>query len=124
MAPVSIAKLTHSSLPSFSEIRHKREDVKEELTESDLDKVIDISLSETETIWLLDIPSICVSTESDEAQEVTDQNTRYEEVRWLIYFCFLFDLVVSLFLNKLSIFQGSCLLSANAKLWDVDTFFC
>ena len=64
-----------------------------------------------------------MSTESDEAQEVTDQNTRYEEVRWLIYFCFLFDLVVSLFLNKLSIFQGSCLLSIDAKLWDVDTFF-
>ncbi len=64
----------------ISEIRHKREDVKEELTEEDLDNIIDIELSETETIWLLDLPSICVSHDSDEAPAVRDQNDRYQEV--------------------------------------------
>ena len=64
----------------ISEIRHKREEVKEDLTEEDLDNIIDIELSETETMWLLDLPSICVSHDSDEAPAVRDQNDRYQQV--------------------------------------------
>ena len=56
------------------------EQVPEELTEEDLEKVIDIELEETETIWLLDLPGVCVSTESDDAVLVREQNQRYQEV--------------------------------------------
>ena len=54
--------------------------MKEELTEEDLEKIVDVNLSETETIWLLDMPGICVSLESEEAPSVREQNTRYQEV--------------------------------------------
>ena len=63
------------------EIRHRREEVKEVLTEADLDKVVDINLSETEMIWLLDMPGIRISSDSDEAAEVRERNQRYQEVR-------------------------------------------
>ena len=62
------------------EIKHKREDIKEDLNESDLEKIVDLTLTETETIWLLDMPAICVSMESDEAAIVTKKNDAYSEV--------------------------------------------
>ena len=58
-----------------------REEPKEELTEHDLEKVHDITLTETDTIWILDIPGVCVSLESEEAEEIKEQNERYAEVR-------------------------------------------
>ena len=64
----------------FSEIKHKREEVTEELSSSDLAKVIEINLTETDTIWLLDMSGVCVSAESDEATLVKEQNDRYTEV--------------------------------------------
>lgn len=71
----------------FAEIRHKREDIKEDLKEEDLDKIVDLTLTETETIWLLDMPGVCVSTESDEAAIVTKKNTAYQEVGSMLLFC-------------------------------------
>ena len=62
------------------EIRHKREDVKEELDEEDLVKIVELDLVETETIWLLDIPGVCVSSEGDDAPLVQEQLARYQEV--------------------------------------------
>ena len=62
------------------EIRHKREDVKEDLKDEDLEKIIDLTLTETETIWLLDMPGVCVSTESDEAPKVSKRNEQYKDV--------------------------------------------
>ncbi|KAJ8305685.1 hypothetical protein KUTeg_016230 [Tegillarca granosa] len=61
-------------------IQHKREDVKEDLKDSDLEKIVDLTLTETETIWLLDMPGICVSTESEEAPEIKKKNERYQEL--------------------------------------------
>lgn len=65
----------------YPEIKHKREEVAEDLTESDLNKIVDIDLTETETIWLLDMPGVCVGADSDEAPLITEQNERYNEVR-------------------------------------------
>ena len=64
----------------FTEIKHKREEVTEELTDRDLSKVIEIDLSETDTIWLLDMSGVCVAADSDEAPMVREQNDRYNEV--------------------------------------------
>ncbi|WAR24226.1 DNAI4-like protein [Mya arenaria] len=58
---------SHDINTTWGEIRHKREEVKEDLTEDDLEKIIDLTLTETETIWLLDMPGVCVSLESEEA---------------------------------------------------------
>ena len=41
---------------------------------------MELTLEETETIWLLDIPGTSVSEESDIAQSVKDANLRYAEV--------------------------------------------
>ena len=57
-----------------------REEPKEVLQESDLDKEVEINLSETDTIWILDLPGICVNLDSDEAELIKAQNTRYAEV--------------------------------------------
>ena len=57
-----------------------REEPKEELKESDLEKEVEINLTETETIWILDLPGTCISVESDEAEIIKDQNARYAEV--------------------------------------------
>ena len=64
-------------------MRHKREDVKEELDEDDLAKIVELDLVETETIWLLDIPGVCVASDGDDAPLVQEQLARYQEVRTL-----------------------------------------
>lgn len=56
------------------------EQTPEELTEEDLEKVVNVELEETETIWLLDLPGVCVSSESDDAVLVQEQNQRYQEL--------------------------------------------
>ncbi len=68
---------------SDTKIQYKREDMKEDLTEEDLEKIIDINLVETDTIWLLDMPGVCVSSESEEAPAIRQQNDRYNEVGWV-----------------------------------------
>ena len=40
---------------------------------------VDVLLSETETIWLLDIPSTAVGLDSEEAKSVQERNDKYEE---------------------------------------------
>ena len=67
-----------------TDIRHRHEEVPEQLNDSDLDQVISINLIETETIFLLDLPSICVFAESDEATRVREQNEKYHEVTKII----------------------------------------
>ena len=54
--------------------------MKEILTELDLEKAVDLTLTETETIWLLDMPGVCCSTESEEAAALKQNNERYQEV--------------------------------------------
>ncbi|XP_033737005.1 WD repeat-containing protein 78-like isoform X1 [Pecten maximus] len=69
-----------SEQTAWADIRHKREEVKETLTDADLEKEVDLTLTETETIWLLDLPTICVSTESDEAASIKKRNETYQEL--------------------------------------------
>lgn len=39
-----------------------------------------IALSETETIWLIDIPATCVAEGSEEMEKVKAMNENYEKV--------------------------------------------
>jgi WD40 repeat protein len=50
------------------------------LTYEDLEKNVDISLSETDTIWLLDIPSTWVAPDSDDTESIQKQNQQYQEL--------------------------------------------
>ncbi|CAB3991989.1 Hypothetical predicted protein, partial [Paramuricea clavata] len=63
----------------LGDIQRKYAPVKEDLTNSDLEKMVELTLEETETIWLLDIPGTSISEESDIAQSVRDANLRYAE---------------------------------------------
>ncbi|XP_050403296.1 dynein axonemal intermediate chain 4 isoform X1 [Patella vulgata] len=65
---------------SWADIQFKREETKEIVTDSDLEKTVDLNLSETETIWLLDMPDICVFTESEEAPSIRTRNEKYLEL--------------------------------------------
>ncbi|XP_052239028.1 dynein axonemal intermediate chain 4-like isoform X2 [Dreissena polymorpha] len=71
---------SHEPTSAWGEIRRKHEDVKEDLNEGDLEKIVDLQLTETETIWLLDMPGICVSLETDEAATVQKKNEAYKEL--------------------------------------------
>ena len=42
---------------------------------------VHLTLSETETIWMLDFPGTCVSEDNEIAESVKEKNQRYEEVR-------------------------------------------
>ena len=62
-----------------------REEPREQLSESDLEKIVDITLTETETIWMIEIPGIVVSSEDANAQEISEKNSRYKEVSFSLY---------------------------------------
>ena len=61
----------------------KEEEVFEvkELTEADLEEVHSIMLSETETIWLLDIQDLCVSNDSPQHEEISKANRTYKALK-------------------------------------------
>ncbi|XP_075471997.1 dynein axonemal intermediate chain 4 isoform X2 [Ascaphus truei] len=65
---------------SLSDVQLKREELREQMTEEDLDKVVDVCLTSTETLWFLDMPAKLVSTDSAEAELVTLRNQTYTEV--------------------------------------------
>ncbi|CAM5162488.1 unnamed protein product [Natator depressus] len=65
---------------SLSDVQVRRDEIKEQLTKEDIDKRVDIYLMETETIWLLDMPTVMVSTESEDAEKVQEQNKDYIEL--------------------------------------------
>ncbi|GAB0193266.1 dynein axonemal intermediate chain 4 [Grus japonensis] len=62
------------------DVQVRREEIKEELTKEDLDRRVDIYLTETETIWILDMPSVVVSVESEDASRVLERNRIYVDV--------------------------------------------
>ncbi|NWY52320.1 WDR78 protein, partial [Chionis minor] len=62
---------------NFSDVQ---EEIKEELSEEDLDRRVDIYLVETETIWMLDMPSVAVSVESEDAGRVLERNKIYLDI--------------------------------------------
>jgi len=61
--------------PNLSELF----DYHETLTEKDLNAEVFITLSETETIWMFERPSVSVSMESADARYVQDDNERYKK---------------------------------------------
>ncbi|XP_050757035.1 dynein axonemal intermediate chain 4 [Gymnogyps californianus] len=65
---------------SLSDVQVRQEEIKEELTKEDLDRRVDIYLTETETIWILDIPSVVVSVESEDAGRVLERNKIYVDI--------------------------------------------
>ncbi|XP_070195280.1 dynein axonemal intermediate chain 4-like isoform X2 [Littorina saxatilis] len=62
---------------TWAQIRQKRAEVTEIVAEADLDKIVDLTLVETETIWMLDIPTVCVAMDSEESQSIRDNNDKY-----------------------------------------------
>mmetsp|Transcript_4872 Transcript_4872/g.10298 ORF Transcript_4872/g.10298 Transcript_4872/m.10298 type:complete len:769 (-) Transcript_4872:228-2534(-) len=48
-------------------------------SEEDLEKHVAIMIEETETMFLLDIPSVCVAAETEEHEQVTKENEEYAE---------------------------------------------
>ncbi|XP_026220601.1 WD repeat-containing protein 78-like isoform X2 [Anabas testudineus] len=56
------------------------ETVKQGVTEEELDEVVDICLTETDTISLMDIPSTLVSEDADDAEAIKMANIRYAEL--------------------------------------------
>ncbi|XP_040421315.1 dynein intermediate chain 4, axonemal isoform X3 [Cygnus olor] len=65
---------------SLSDVQVRREEVEEQLTEEDLDRRVDIYLTETETIWMLDIPSVVASVESEDAGRILERNKIYVDI--------------------------------------------
>ncbi|NXA66410.1 WDR78 protein, partial [Mohoua ochrocephala] len=50
------------------------------LTEAELEQRVDLYLSETDTLWMLDLPTAVVSTEAEEAGRVLERNKIYVEI--------------------------------------------
>ncbi len=53
-----------------TDVQARREEVKEQVREDIMDRVVDSYLTETETIWMLDIPAVSVSVDSEDAEAV------------------------------------------------------
>ncbi|XP_051753182.1 dynein axonemal intermediate chain 4 isoform X2 [Ctenopharyngodon idella] len=65
---------------SLSDVQVHKEEVKEQVREDILDSVLDCYLTETETIWLLDIPAVSMSVDSEDAEAVKERNNAYTEL--------------------------------------------
>ncbi|NXF40787.1 WDR78 protein, partial [Nyctibius bracteatus] len=65
---------------SLADVQVRREEIEEELTKEDLDRRVDIYLSETETLWILEMPPDVVSVESEAAGRVVERNKIYVDI--------------------------------------------
>lgn len=65
---------------SLGDIQTRPTFAREELTEADLDKTVHLTLSETDTIWLLDFPGTSVAEDSEIAEGIKEKNQKYEEL--------------------------------------------
>ncbi|XP_076871088.1 dynein axonemal intermediate chain 4 isoform X2 [Brachyhypopomus gauderio] len=65
---------------SLSDVQVRREEIKEQIKEHMLDCMVDCYLTETETVWLLDMPAVSVSVDSEEAEMVKERNMAYQEL--------------------------------------------
>ncbi|NWY38186.1 WDR78 protein, partial [Sylvia atricapilla] len=63
--------------PAFSAVQEEGEAA---LTEEELEQRVEIFLSETDTLWMLDLPTAVVSTEAEEAVRVVERNKIYAEI--------------------------------------------
>ncbi|XP_036613654.1 dynein intermediate chain 4, axonemal [Trichosurus vulpecula] len=57
---------------------HVKKEVPKVLTKEELAAKVDIYLSETETIWLFNLPTVVYSIESEEAEKIKRRNMLYE----------------------------------------------
>jgi len=69
-----------SVLSGYTRPEFQHDDDVSQLTQQDLMREVCVKLSETDTMWILDMPSICLTSDSDEALEIARRNKRYEEV--------------------------------------------
>ncbi|XP_047286708.1 dynein axonemal intermediate chain 4 isoform X6 [Homo sapiens] len=65
-------------LTSFTDLQVIRAAPEKIVTKEDLEKNIEIILTETETLRFFDLPTVMVSVESEEAEKVTQRNKNYE----------------------------------------------
>ncbi|NWI08027.1 WDR78 protein, partial [Crypturellus soui] len=65
---------------NLSDVQVRREEVKEQLTSEELDRRVDIYLTETETFWIFDMPSAVMSVEAEDAGRVLERNKIYVDV--------------------------------------------
>ncbi|TRY54611.1 hypothetical protein DNTS_001597, partial [Danionella cerebrum] len=65
---------------SFSDFQSVREELKEQFREKIPEHLESCYLTETETLWLLDIPSVSVSVDSEDAEPVKERNNAYTEL--------------------------------------------
>uniref|UniRef100_A0A2K5R0H4 Dynein axonemal intermediate chain 4 n=1 Tax=Cebus imitator TaxID=2715852 RepID=A0A2K5R0H4_CEBIM len=65
-------------LTSFTDLRVMRAAPETVITKEDLEKNIEIILTETETLKFFDLPAVMVSVESEEAEKVIQRNKNYE----------------------------------------------
>nr|XP_033771808.1 WD repeat-containing protein 78 isoform X2 [Geotrypetes seraphini] len=65
---------------SISDIHIRREDLREFPIERDLNKVVDVYLTDTEMIWFLDMSPLFVSMDSEEAEIVKLKNQAYADL--------------------------------------------
>ncbi|XP_062437541.1 dynein axonemal intermediate chain 4 [Rhea pennata] len=65
---------------SITDVQVRQEEIKEQLTKEDLDRRVDIYLTETETIWIFDMPSVVVSVESEDAGKIQERNRIYVDI--------------------------------------------
>ncbi|KFU85427.1 WD repeat-containing protein 78, partial [Chaetura pelagica] len=64
----------------LSGVQGRCEEITEELTKEDLERRVEIYLTETETLWMLQMAPAVVSTESAEAARVLERNKIYVEM--------------------------------------------
>ncbi|XP_073346892.1 dynein axonemal intermediate chain 4 [Pagrus major] len=65
---------------NFPDVQQKRDTMKEHMTEDMLKELIDVYISDTDSISLLDIPSSLVSVDADDAEAIIERNKQYAEV--------------------------------------------
>ncbi|XP_039185032.1 dynein intermediate chain 4, axonemal isoform X2 [Crotalus tigris] len=68
------------TISSFADVQVRREEMLEQPTKHELEKTVDIFLTETETIWLFNMPTAMISAESEEAEDVRKRNIAYMEL--------------------------------------------
>ncbi|KAM3604374.1 uncharacterized protein V6R79_010198 [Siganus canaliculatus] len=65
---------------NFTEASGKRDAGAEAGTETETEELIDVLISETDTISLLDIPNTVVSVDAEDADAITERNKQYVEL--------------------------------------------
>ncbi|NWV83172.1 WDR78 protein, partial [Dasyornis broadbenti] len=65
---------------SLSAAQGGQEEAGAALTEAELEQRVDIFLSETDTLWMLDLPPAAMSTAAEEAERVLERNKIYIEL--------------------------------------------